>query len=224
MITLKTWTQIRSGSVRCRCIKKITTPNSFAFWLWPWCSRKEWRRRENNEYVIIDEESSFGELDLPDKIVFILDYPFDFLRSITIPPCEEDKFNKLTCYIFPIPACIFSSYVIFRTLTLEYLIWSLVIGGIMSLIFYFTIKEDSPPKYYIIIQFIGTICSLVWTYIVSAMLIDVLEFLGTMSNLSRTYMGLTVIAVGNALPDALTTIELSKNGLAVMGITGAYAG
>ena len=92
------------------------------------------------------------------------------------------------------------------------------------MIMYFTVKEDTPPKYYVIIQFMGTLCSLIWTYIVSAILIDVLEFLGTMSNLSRTYMGLTVIAVGNALPDALTTIELSKKGLAVMGITGAYAG
>jgi Ca2+/Na+ antiporter len=37
-------------------------------------------------------------------------------------------------------------------------------------------------------------------------------------------LGLTIIAMGNALPDALTTIALSKQGLAIMGMTGAFAG
>jgi Ca2+/Na+ antiporter len=31
-----------------------------------------------------------------------------------------------------------------------------------------------------------------------------------LSQLSKTYMGLTVIAVGNALPDGITTIALAK--------------
>jgi Ca2+/Na+ antiporter len=35
---------------------------------------------------------------------------------------------------------------------------------------------------------------------------------------------MTIIAMGNALPDALTTIALSKEGYAIMGMTGAYAG
>ena len=43
-----------------------------------------------------------------------------------------------------------------------------------------------------------------------------------MSKLNSTYLGLTVIAVGNALPDGVTTIALAKDGYAVMGMTGAY--
>jgi hypothetical protein len=43
-----------------------------------------------------------------------------------------------------------------------------------------------------------------------------------LTNLSKTYLGLTVIAMGNALPDALTTIALAKQGFAIMGMTGAY--
>ena len=56
-----------------------------------------------------------------------------------------------------------------------------------------------------------------------------------LSKLDKTYLGLTVIAVGNALPDAVTTIALAKQGYgsysdiyifykAMMGLTGAYAG
>jgi len=45
-----------------------------------------------------------------------------------------------------------------------------------------------------------------------------------LSGLSKSYLGLTVIAIGNALPDGVTTIALAKKGLAIMGLTGAYAG
>lgn len=57
---------------------------------------------------------------------------------------------------------------------------------------------------------------------VCGILIDILQFLGMVSKLNKTYLGLTVIAVGNALPDAVTTIALAKQGYAVMGLTGAY--
>jgi Ca2+/Na+ antiporter len=46
--------------------------------------------------------------------------------------------------------------------------------------------------------------------------------MGMLSKLNSTYLGLTVIAVGNALPDGVTTIALAKQGYAMMGMTGAY--
>ena len=48
--------------------------------------------------------------------------------------------------------------------------------------------------------------------------------IGIIAQLSSTYLGLTILAVGNALPDGLTVISISKKGLAEMGITGVYAG
>lgn len=56
----------------------------------------------------------------------------------------------------------------------------------------------------------GAVGALMWTYIISGTLIDLLNYLGMVSKLDTTYMGLTVIAVGNALPDAVTTIALAK--------------
>jgi Ca2+/Na+ antiporter len=44
------------------------------------------------------------------------------------------------------------------------------------------------------------------------------------SQLPSTFLALTVIAMGNALPDGITTIALSKQGLAAMGLAGGYAG
>jgi len=43
-------------------------------------------------------------------------------------------------------------------------------------------------------------------------LIDLLSTLVVLLKLDTTFMGLTVLGVGNALPDALTTIALAKKG------------
>lgn len=84
--------------------------------------------------------------------------------------------------------------------------------------------NNSPPSGYIIIAFVGMVSGLVWTYWVSGVLIDILTMVGIITKLSSTYLALTIIAVGNALPDALMTITMAKNGKAILGITGSYAG
>ncbi len=45
-----------------------------------------------------------------------------------------------------------------------------------------------------------------------------------MKNISTTYLGLTILAVGNALPDGLTTVAIAKQGKAILGLTGGIAG
>lgn len=51
-----------------------------------------------------------------------------------------------------------------------------------------------------------------WTKICSGLLVDLLTLIGTLTNLSTTYLGLTVLAIGNALPDGLTTISIAAKG------------
>ena len=48
--------------------------------------------------------------------------------------------------------------------------------------------------------------------------------MGIITKLSSTYLALTIIAIGNALPDAIITVAFAKKGKAIMGITGSYAG
>ena len=58
----------------------------------------------------------------------------------------------------------------------------------------------------------------------SGILIDLLTFVGMMTNLSSSYLGLTIIAIGNALPDGLTTIAIAKSGYASLALTGGIVG
>lgn len=64
------------------------------------------------------------------------------------------------------------------------------------------------------IAVIGTISGLIWTYIACSMLIDILDVYVIIFNLNKTFMGLTILGIGNALPDSLTTIALAKKGYA----------
>lgn len=85
-------------------------------------------------------------------------------------------------------------------------------------------KHLLPGNWYILVCIVGMIMAFVWTYCVSGILLDLLGFLGVISKLSSTYLALTIIAVGNAFPDAMLTIALAKKGDAKLGITGGYAG
>jgi Ca2+/Na+ antiporter len=140
---------------------------------------------------------------------------------LTLPPCEPEKYEKLWAVIFPAPGLLFILFAMF----LEPKVWWLSVvpvGLLVSFLIHRTSEESEPPKYYFWLELFGAVGALMWTYLVSGILIDLLNYLGMVSKLDTTYMGLTVIAVGNALPDAVTTIALAKQGYAMMGLTGAY--
>lgn len=68
------------------------------------------------------------------------------------------------------------------------------------------------PKYFILNSCLGVFCAILWTKICCSLLVDSLTFFGRLTGLSSTYLGLTFIAVGNAIGDGLTTIALAKKG------------
>jgi len=47
-------------------------------------------------------------------------------------------------------------------------------------------------------------------YLLIDLLIDLLNTFGMVFNLESSFLGFTVLAIGNALPDALNTMALSK--------------
>lgn len=158
------------------------------------------------------------------KFIDIIDFPFDWLRKLTIPPCEEDHYNHLYTILWPFLGITFILYNFITTPWPIYL-YALPVSCVISFLFWkFKPEEKKIPKYFIIIDLIAILCGVLWTKIACGLLVDLLSFVGVLTNLSSTYLGLTVIAVGNALPDGLTTIAIAKKGQAVMGLTGGIVG
>ena len=46
------------------------------------------------------------------KICGWIDYPFLIIRKLTMPPCNENEYEKWWCIVWPIPGFIFSAYVL----------------------------------------------------------------------------------------------------------------
>jgi len=53
---------------------------------------------------------------------------------------------------------------------------------------------------------------LIWTYWLCGVLIDILTMIGVISKLEKTFLALTVLGIGNALPDTLVAISVAKKG------------
>ena len=70
----------------------------------------------------------------------------------------------------------------------------------------------------------GVIAGLMWSYILVGLLIDMLDAFGILLGLDNTFIGLTILAIGNSMPDAMMTLALMREGQGVMAISGGYAG
>jgi len=142
-------------------------------------------------------------------------------------PCEEEKYNKYLTFIWPFTGVLFNIWAIDPTPSMTWVYVGVPACVISFAFFYGTQYKSGPkhvPEYFILLAVMGALSGLLWTYLVSGVLIDLLTMIGVICKLSTTYLSLTILAIGNALPDALTTIALAKQGNAIMGLTGTYAG
>ena len=159
------------------------------------------------------------------QVIDIIDFPFVWIRKLTIPPVEVEEYNHKLTIAWPIFGILFSVWVTTLTPSID---WLFIIPVALALILFFSTyrpKTNSElPSYFVFITIIGTVNGILWTKFLCSILVDLLTFVGVLTNLSTTYLGLTIIAVGNALPDGLTTIAIAKQGQAMMGITGGVAG
>lgn len=60
----------------------------------------------------------------------------------------------------------------------------------------------------------GIFFTLMFTYIITKLLVDIIQVYIIIYDINETFMGITLLGIGNALPDALTTIALAKRGYA----------
>ncbi|CAD8059397.1 unnamed protein product [Paramecium sonneborni] len=159
-----------------------------------------------------------------DKSFCVVDVPFRFILKYSIPPSTQVNKYILIFTIFPSLSFIYFVLGSNNYDPYAYLYIS-SISMILAIIIYTSYPQGNDlPNYYLYIQIYITIVSLVWIYCLSGILIDTLTFFGMLTNLSNSYLGMTIIAMGNALPDGIVTMTLAKQGYAVMGITGAYFG
>ena len=176
------------------------------------------------EYIKSQRRKPEFSLSWFEIFIHFVEAPFMYLLVLTVLPCDKEQYSKRRCLIYPIPGMLFAVIVIFKEFTVMNVAVAIGLGIIMLAIFFFTLDSKKPPSWFIWINILGVVGGLMWTYVMVGLLIDLLGCLGIILNLDSTYLGLTVLAVGNALPDALTTIALCKAGAGTLALSGGYAG
>ena len=176
------------------------------------------------EFVKAKRRKPEFKLSCFEIFIHFVEAPFMYLLLLTVLPCDKEQYSRKRCLLYPIPGMIFAALVIFKEYDLVVIGVAAGVGLVLELIFLVTLEEEKPPKFFILIVILGVCGGLMWTYVLVGLLINLLGCLGVLLNLDQTYLGLTVLAVGNALPDALTTIALCKQGAGTLALSGGYAG
>lgn len=74
-----------------------------------------------------------------------------------------------------------------------------ILGLIIGLVVLFTSNFEEPPKYHSLFGYLGFVVSVCWIYGLANEVVDLLQAISTMFNLSDAILGLTVLAWGNSL-------------------------
>ena len=178
----------------------------------------------------VQGEESFSEMNFFKKLLFIfIDAPFDFIRRLTIPPADNEMWNRRIATINPI----FSIFFIFFTLQIVTFTkappYSFYIAEgialILSVIIWFTTPLNKGPRRgMILFSIFGFLLSIMWIWFIAKFLIDLLGVVGLTLGFKSSYLGITLLAWGNSVGDMMANSAVARNGLARMALTGCFAG
>lgn len=194
----------------------------------------KWSIREESEYGSFHHEihSERREDRLGKKgitVYYVITYPFDLVRRLTIPASDQMSWDKRLALVQPFTAGVF---LIWRFGDIE------SIGTVQVLIAYlltallFTVlvwKYTTISKFpegllsYVFIAF-SLVASILWVGFLAGIVVDFIAFISVMSKLPVNYLGLSIVAWGNSLNDFFVDGSLAKKGLGEVSISGIFAG
>jgi solute carrier family 24 (sodium/potassium/calcium exchanger), member 6 len=105
-------------------------------------------------------------------------------------------------------------------LVLYSLLGSLIVFGILVL----TTTPSKPPKYRVLLCFLGFVVSIAWISTIANEVVGVLKAFGVILGISDAILGLTIFAVGNSLGDLVADITVARLGYPVMALSACFGG
>ena len=85
-------------------------------------------------------------------------------------------------------------------------------------------SHERPPRYHIVLCFIGFLVSVAWISTIANEVVGVLKAFGVILGISDAILGLTIFAVGNSLGDLVADITVARLGYQVMALSACFGG
>ena len=172
---------------------------------------------------IEEPESAF------DRAVDKFNIPFLFIRSLTMPPFDEEKWNPYIAMVTPFLGTLFViwqigylnifvrswyCWTVYLALTVPLSLWILTRGR----------QENLAAKHSTKFAIPTFIISILWLNLLASCFMDFLSLMTVISGMPLNYLSLTMLAWGNSLDDFFIDYFIAKSGHGVMAVTGVYAG
>ena len=158
-----------------------------------------------------------------EKFLKTIDYPFYFLRRITLLPSRRQLIEAHLFIFWPfagIPLLIWAVNPNPQVTWLFYIPFAMVLSTIFALSFTSNSNIIANPKYMTFINFLGAFTGIFWVKILTSMLVDLTVFLVTFTGVNSTFMSMAIIGFGNNTSSLFTAISMARKGFADLSVAG----
>jgi len=180
----------------------------------------------------LQEASGWNEKNTLQRIAYPAEACFIVARDLSIPLLDEPRWRKQICALALLGA---PQLLLYKFASPGMLLWGamplavfvLLLTAPVAIAVYMKLDDAAPPTsrpLSIFLLTVAFIASCIWTDILANELVSGLEFLGTALGLSKSVLGLTVLAWGNSLGDFVADTALARAGNPKMGAAGCFGG
>lgn len=171
----------------------------------------------------------------------VVTVPLTFIRDYTVPPGDQDQWNRNRASIFPI-TFVFAFFWLNGYMqpggddsdsaddvrVNPYFLmglFSMIPGILVGAIIYMKTKVTEAPSFLVsLLALVSFVMAIVWIQFTSNVIMDLLQLFGFVTQLPEALLALTIIAWGNCLGDMVADVAMTKKGFGEMAITGCIAG
>ncbi|KAL5506272.1 hypothetical protein EMCRGX_G007883 [Ephydatia muelleri] len=173
----------------------------------------------------------FTDLGPVGKIYEIIKVPAAILLTLTVPVVDHEKpndnWNKWLSVLHCVTAPLFFVLVTklgFYNIGGVFPVWTLVLilSTIIAMIVACTSNGDKQPVYHCVFAWIGFVVSVIWIHTLAGELVSVLQTFGAIFSVSDGILGLTFLAWGNSIGDAVSNITMARQGFPRMAVGACF--
>ena len=188
----------------------------------------DFRFNSIRNYINIHDSTPWEEKSIFGKVFYyIIDLPFNFVRDVTIPAFELKKWNKKMFSAIPFGLSIFLTiafqlYDLYRKYPFQMIIYYLCVF-ILCFIFYLISYRGKLPRWEWLLLSFAFIISIIWIWAVTNILVNMVEAIQMLLpiQIPEVFLTMTILALGNSLPDFIVNCSLASNNFAEMALAGS---
>ena len=188
----------------------------------------DFRFNSIRNYINIHDSTPWEEKSIFGKVFYyIIDLPFNFVRDVTIPAFELKKWNKKMFSAIPFGLSIFLTiafqlYDLYRKYPFQMIIYYLCVF-ILCFIFYLISYRGKLPRWEWLLLSFAFIISIIWIWAVTNILVNMVEAIQMLLpiQIPEVFLTMTILALGNSLPDFIVNCSLASNNYAEMALAGS---